>query len=116
MARPAPTAQASDPFADRRLYPRVEVALPAFLQANGERHSVHLLDVSAGGAKLNCPVSLASGTAVTLECGTLSRSAVTRWQNGEQLGLCFDRELDARDVAALIDRSTALVARMKARD
>ena len=90
--------------------------MPAFLQANGERHAVHLLDLSAGGAKLSCPVSFPSGTAVTLECGTLGRSAVTRWQNGEQLGICFDRELDARDVSALIDRSTALAARMKTRE
>ena len=116
MADPAPSAQATDAFADRRLYPRVEVALPAFLQANGERHAVHLLDLSAGGAKLSCPVCLSSGTAVTLECGTLARAAVTRWQNGGQLGICFDRELDAREVGALIDRSTALACRMKTRE
>ena len=46
-------------------------------------------------AKLDCPASLPTGTAVTLDCGTLrpcgggpmaNRSAV--------LGLCFDSELD----------------------
>ena len=110
-----PAPQDSDPFADRRLYPRVSVAaLPAFLQANGGRHSVQILDLSAGGAKLNCPISLASGTAVTLDCGMLGRSAVVRWQNGDQMGICFDSELDPRDVAALAKRSTALAARMKA--
>jgi len=108
-----PTPQGSDPYADRRLYPRVEVALPAFLQANGDRHFVQLLDVSAGGAKLDCPANLATGTAVILDCGTLGRAAVVRWQNGGVLGLCFDSELDARDVAALIERSKALAARMK---
>src|SRR6185503_2889142 len=51
-------------FADRRAYPRVEVALPAFLQAEGERHAVQLIDLSAGGAKLDCPLSLPTGTAV----------------------------------------------------
>ena len=51
MAAPAPKPQDSDPFEDRRAYPRVAVAMPAFLQANGERHAVHLLDLSAGGAK-----------------------------------------------------------------
>jgi hypothetical protein len=51
-----------------------------------------------------------------LDCGTLGRSAEVRWQNGELLGLCFDSELDAREVAALADRSRALAARMKTRE
>lgn len=112
MANPVPASQQSDPYADRRLYPRVEVALPAFLQAQGERHFVQLLDVSAGGAKLNCAISVAAGTAVVLDCGTLSRGAVVRWQNGDLLGLCFDSELGARELSALTNRSTALAARM----
>ena len=116
MANPVTAAQDSDPFADRRLYPRVTVALPAFLQANGERHFVQILDLSAGGARLHCALRLSVGTAVTLDCGTLGRSAVTRWQDGEMLGLCFDSELDARDVSALIARSTALAARIEGRE
>jgi hypothetical protein len=112
MASTVPAPQ-DDPFADRRLYPRAEVALPAFLQADGERHSVHLLDVSAGGAKLNCAMRIATGAAVVLDCGTLARSAIVRWQNGDLLGLCFDSELGAREVSALINRSSALAARMK---
>lgn len=113
MAAPVPSP---DPYADRRAYPRVSVALPAFLQANGERHQVHLLDVSAGGAKLNCAVSLLSGTEVVLDCGTLACSAVVRWQNGEFVGVCFDSELDAREVSALADRSKALESRMNTRE
>jgi len=115
MASSLPSPQ-GDPYADRRLYPRVEVALPAFLQADGERHSVQLLDVSPGGAKLNCAGTFATGTAVILDCGTLGRSAVVRWQNDGLLGLCFDSELDARDVSALIARSQALAARMETRE
>lgn len=116
MVSSAATSEQSDPFADRRVYPRVPVALPAFLQANGKRHFVQILDLSAGGAKLNCAKRIATGTKVVLDCGTLGRGAVVRWQNGEALGLCFDRELDPRDVAALAERSQALVALMKARD
>jgi hypothetical protein len=89
--------------------------MPAFLQVDGERHAVLLLDLSAGGAKLNCPATLPTGTAVVLDCGTLCRSAVVRWQTGGVLGLCFDSELDAREVTALIARSVALDTRMKAR-
>ena len=116
MASSVPSPAQDDPFADRRVYPRVPVALPAFLQANGKRYSVQILDLSAGGAKLTCSARIASGTAVVLDCGTLGRGAVVRWQNGDALGLCFDRELDPRDVSALAERSKALVSLMKTRD
>lgn len=115
MASPAPTSH-DDAFADRRVYPRVPVALPSFLQANGERHSVRILDLSAGGAKVSCPVSLATGTSVILDCGMLGRSAVVRWHSGDLLGLCFDSELEARDISALMERSKALQAWMKTRE
>ena len=115
MATPVPTPQDSVPYEDRRVYPRVPVAMPAFLQANGERHAVQLLDLSAGGAKLNCSATLSTGTTVILDCGTLGRSAVVRWQTGREMGLCFDSELDAREVTALIARSIALESLMKTR-
>jgi hypothetical protein len=116
MASTVPTPPDDGPFADRRFYPRVEVALPAFLQADGERYAVQILDLSAGGAKLDCPASLPTGTAVILDCGTLGRAAVVRWQTAGVLGLCFDSELDPRDVSALIQRSRAIAARMKTRE
>ena len=90
--------------------------MPAFLQAEGQRHAVQILDLSAGGAKLDCPANLPTGTAVILDCGTLGRAAVVRWQTGGVLGLCFDSELDARDVSALIERSKALTAWRKGRE
>ena len=115
MASPVPNPQ-DDPFADRRLHPRVPVALPAFLQAGGERHQVQILDLSAGGAKLSSALSLATGTAVTLDCGTLCRPAVVRWQNGGMVGISFDTQLDDRDIAGLAVRSKALAALMKTRE
>lgn len=115
MASSVPYRRDNASYEDRRAYPRVEVALPAFLQVGGERHAVHLLDVSAGGAKLDCPASLPSGTAVVLDCGTLCRSAVVRWTSAGIVGVCFDSELDAREASALIARSKALAARMNIR-
>ena len=113
MASSVPAPPDPDPYADRRVYPRVPIALPAFLQVKQERHAVQLLDLSPGGAKLNCAARLVVGAAVTLDCGTLGRAAVVRWQNGGLVGVCFNSELDARDVSALIERSKALVARLK---
>jgi len=112
----APSAHDGEPFADRRAYPRVALALPAFLQASGERHSVKLIDLSAGGAKLNCPALIPIGSEVTLDCGTFSLAAEVRWQEGPFLGLRFGSELDAREVSALIERSKALTARMNTRE
>jgi hypothetical protein len=89
--------------------------MPAFLQAGGQRYPVQLLDLSAGGAKVSGPASIPTGTAVALDCGTLRRSAVVRWQNDGALGLCFDRELDAREVEALTARSKALDSLLKTR-
>lgn len=114
MAKSAPR-ETPDPYAERRMYARAELSLPAFLQANGQRHSVNLLDLSAGGAKLKCPADIAVGASVVLDCGTLGCPAVVRWQTQGILGLCFDSPLDARDVSALIDRSKALAAWCKTR-
>jgi hypothetical protein len=116
MANPVPNSQGEDPFADRRVYPRVEVALPAFLQADGARYSVQILDLSPGGAKLDCAAILPTGMAVILDCGTLGRGAVVRWRSAGVVGLCFDSELDERDVLALIERSNALATRQKNRE
>jgi len=115
MASSLPSPHDRDPYTDRRVYPRVPVALPAFLQANGERHAVQILDLSPGGAKLDCPASLLVGTAVVLDCGMLARAAVVRWQSAGVMGLCFDSELDAGEASALIERSRAIAARMKTR-
>lgn len=114
-AVPSPQEQ-EDPYADRRVYPRVAVALPAFLQAGDARHHVQMLDLSAGGARLSCAVTLSAGAAVELDCGTFGRSGIVRWQNDEALGLSFDTELDARELAALVNRSNALSARMETRE
>jgi hypothetical protein len=116
MTSSIPSPHDRDPYADRRAYPRVPVALPAFLQADGERHFVQILDLSPGGAKLDCPTSVSVGTAVILDCGTLGRAAVVRWQSAGVMGLCFDSELDVREASALIERSKAIAARMKTRE
>ncbi len=100
---------------NRRAYPRVAVAMPAFLQVGGQRYAVQLLDLSAGGAKVSGPAAVSSGTAVALDCGTLRRSAVVRWHNGGTLGLCFDSQLDARELTALAARANALDALLKTR-
>ncbi len=115
MTRPQAFQTDPDPYADRRVHPRVMVALPAFLQANGSRHSVQILDLSSGGAKLTFADPVPSGTLVLLDCGTLACEGTVRWQRDGQLGLSFEQELDPREVDALMQRSSALSALMKRR-
>lgn len=106
-------APAPDPFADRRLHPRVTVALPAFLSHGEQRHSVQIVDLSAGGAKLRASLPDLAGAKVLLDCGGGANAAVVRWQDGPFVGLSFDTALSPREVAALAGRSTALAARMR---
>ena len=109
----ASSSENSVSYEDRRAFPRVAVALPAFLQAQGERLAVQLLDLSAGGAKLACSTAVPAGTGVILDCGTLSLAAEVRWEGPGIVGIAFDRQLDNREVSAMAMRSAALAARME---
>lgn len=111
---PAPASAKPDPYADRRLHPRVTVAMPAFLILGGRRYPVQIVDLSAGGAKIDCGTALvAAGATVTLNWGGGSAQATVRWREGRQAGLAFAAQLDPRDVADLARRSEALGARMR---
>jgi hypothetical protein len=115
----ATLAQSTDACAadeERRGHPRVVVALPAFVHVDGTRHAVQLLDLSPAGARLKGTMVFPVGTKVRLDCGTLGRAAVVRWQDGDLIGVWFDVELDDREVAVQVQRSKALAAWLKARE
>lgn len=102
-----------DPYAAQRLHRRVAVAMPAFLILGGRRYLVQIVDLSAGGAKLDCGTALvASGAPVKLDWGGGSAQATVRWREERHAGVAFAAELDTRDVEALAKRSEALRARM----
>ena len=116
MASVAPSPEGFVAHDERRTHPRAFVALPAFVHVGEERYPVQLLDLSPGGAKLKGAKVFSAGTKVKLDCGTLGRSAVVRWQNGDQMGICFDAELNEREVGVQVQRSKALAAWLKARE
>src|SRR5580765_4916991 len=105
MASVAPSPEGFVAHDERRTHPRAFVALPAFVHVGEERYSVQLLDLSPGGAKLKGAKVFSAGTKVKLDCGTLGRSAVVRWQNGDQMGISFDAELNEREVGVQVQRS-----------
>ena len=116
MATLAPSAEGSAAREERRGHSRVVVALPAFVHVDGVRHAVQLLDLSPAGARLKGTVVFPVGTKVRLDCGTLGRAAVIRWQDGDLIGVGFDVALDEHTVAVQVQRSKALAAWMKARE
>jgi hypothetical protein len=116
MATIVPLPEGCAAHDDRRSHPRVVVALPAFVHVDGKRHAVQLLDLSAGGARLKGSSAFPAGTKITLDCGTLGRAAIVRWQEGELMGICFDVELDETAVSVQVRRSQALAAWRQARE
>lgn len=112
LTRSCPIGEPDD-LANRRLHPRVAVALPAFLVLGGRRYPVQVVDLSAGGAKLDCGQALvAMGALVTLNWGGGTAQGTVRWREGRLAGLAFAREIDPRDVADLARRSEALATRL----
>lgn len=110
---PALPAAEQNPFVDQRQHPRVSVALPAFLILGGRRYPVQIVDLSSGGAKLDCGAALVvAGAVVTLNWGGASGQGTVRWRDGRMAGVAFSAELDPRDVADLARRSDALAARL----
>jgi|SRR5438094_440512 len=116
MATVAPSAEGCAVREERRSHPRIVVALPAFVHVDGVRHAVQLLDLSPAGARLKCTMVFPIGTKVRLDCGTLGRAAVIRWQDGDLIGVGFDIALDEHTVTVQVQRSKALAAWMKARE
>lgn len=113
MARVLPEVADPDDVAFQRLHRRVAVALPAFLVLGGRRYSVQVIDLSAGGAKLDCGNALvAVGASVTLNWGGGTSLGTVRWRDGRLAGLAFAAEIEERDVLALARRSEALAARI----
>ncbi|GAA3998296.1 PilZ domain-containing protein [Sphingomonas humi] len=104
-----------DPYAAQRQHRRVQVALPAFLVIGGRRYSVQILDLSAGGAKIDCGTALVvAGASVTLNWGGAGAQGEVRWREGREAGLKFAVEIDERDVADLARRGQALSERLRA--
>ena len=65
-----------DPYVDQRQHPRVSVALPAFLILGGRRYPVQIVDLSSGGAKVDCGAALVVAGAV--DGRTCGAAALTR--------------------------------------
>ena len=76
----------------RRNHPRLRLGIPARLETLDGAREARLIDLSQTGAKIHCPGPHTIGQAVLqwLEFETFGE---TVWQDGELLGVRFDRPL-----------------------
>ena len=90
-------------FQERRREERSRVLISAHLRIAGETYRSVLLNLSRTGAMMASVSPPREQQAVTLVCEGLAAPARVIWRKGYQFGLAFDRQLDALQVAAIID-------------
>jgi len=94
------TADARGPMARA---PRVAVAMEARLRVAGTWTTVHLCDLSQGGAKIEYPTALAQAEPVALGIDGLgTMPAFIRWQREGKAGLLFAEPLSITALSAWI--------------
>jgi len=98
----------------RRQHARLRLGIPARLETLGERHKVRLVDLSHGGAQIEmerqAPVK--EGVLSWMRFDTFGIAA---WQDGESVGLEFDRPLSRECLVATRDKAPEIF-REAARD
>lgn len=93
---------------------RLNVNCQAWISTGQAKSEVHLIDISAAGAKLRATQKLYPGDVVQLSLeGLGSMMATVRWSNGKAVGLMFKEPLK---FAQLAEWSTARAAVQQADD
>ena len=84
-----------------RAHPRQKIFQPAELRTADASTRVHMLDVSAGGARLHSALPLNVGADVVLLWCDQQRKAQVAWSRDQRCGIRFDVPLNPVQVAAL---------------
>ena len=85
---------------DKRHTPRERLLLTAQMEFSDGLRDVHLLNISALGAKLDCEQTPTPDERVTLICGGLRVAGMVAWIDEHRFGVSFDKPIDARHVLA----------------
>ena len=88
--------------ADNRREPRLKVFRLGRAQASGMDFKVHLLDVSARGARLHAGEALGTGVRMTLDCSSVSTTGEVRWVDASRFGIRFDVPLVPSELDAIV--------------
>jgi len=74
----------------KRAHDRRTILVEARIMAYGKWHDCRILNISAGGAKLQLGIQILQDSVVQLEIGSFGQFGGTVvWQNGEDLGIKF---------------------------
>jgi hypothetical protein len=74
--------------------PRIEAHCAGTIRDGAFTHRVRVSDISQGGAKIRCDLTLLSGSPVVLTLpGMLPIAGVACWSDGEHMGMSFNRLL-----------------------
>ncbi len=85
---------------DKRDGDRARLLLTAQMEFVDGVRDVHLLNISALGAKLDCEQVPTHDERVTLICGGLRVSGSVAWIDQNRFGVSFDKPIDARQLIA----------------
>lgn len=103
-------------FRDRRQAERFPVALPAFIEIEGERYNARLINLAHGGALIETLVAhLPISSTAALHCGTIVGRATVVWTNDHQIGLKFEASLTEAQVNEQVLRTFAIASRRELR-
>ena len=90
---------------------RLKVFQPATLDGPIGSARIHLLDVSASGARGHMANPPSEGDRVVLACEGLSLQAVVRWRTGSRFGLAFDAPLSEAQLILFTRTGTTRASR-----
>ena len=83
---------------DKRDTKRQRLLLSAQMEFVDGLRDVHLLNISATGAKLDCDQPPSTAEAATLICGGLRVAGRVAWVADCRFGVAFDKPIDARQL------------------
>lgn len=109
MVSPLPSFQQSP--AGRRSQPRLRLGLPAVLDMVGGAEKCRLIDLSEGGAAIECEMPHRAGVAGLLLCEELEAFGEIVWSAGRQCGFRFDEPLAESQIIAMRLAAPAVLAR-----
>jgi len=81
---------------DKRDTKRSRLLLTAHMESDRGTSEVHLLNISAAGAKLDCETPPARGERVTLIHADLRVAGIVAWVEEHRFGVSFDAPIEDR--------------------
>jgi hypothetical protein len=90
---------------DGRTEPRLKVFKLGRAQAGGVQFKVHLIDVSARGARLHADEAPDRGIRIELTCSSVCASGMVRWVDARRFGIRFDMPLMPSELETILARS-----------